>query len=1818
MAFPRYFSDPMSSSDPEKEQKVLSGGSYLVEVGASEAREVLALLESLGGKRLYAVSGAAECVLTSPHAVRQKQQRHKLDRLASRGVPLVSGLAWLKQCAKENRKVPHRLLDLPPLPATPKRQYTIKTPSPATVVEKNVHEQFPSVPIIFEDDEEEEEEEAELPSCPTEAQPEEVQPTGLPEGASGGYKLARDGPSKPAKVRGGGNVRPVTDAEHCDLAVTLHDYRVLQACDMKENKNKFYVMELVTSGKTYKIITHYGRTDDLELVPGSGRREVRMFADLDSATQYFSQLCTEKFVVKGYRDVKLLTCSVGSKKLQEEINAKGALQQPQQQQQAPQDPAHKHVLELVDMLYAEANSSLSAILCATITDRGIATPLGVLAPAQLTGAENVLDRLEALVRGGGVAKSEMQKLSSEFFTYVPHRLGRFIGENSVKVMDSVEQIAEKRELLQQMQDMNSVSSVVGSAAANKYRALGCEITMLNNAVEEFRTVAKLVQGQKRKQHNNQVQLVRAFRVKRKNEAARFRQSLPNRTKLLHGAKPGNFVGILSRGLLLPKTLETVGGSRTNFGWLGSGVYFADASCTSGRYSLPAANGKCYAMVATVALGAVKVSTELMSHLSEAPAGFNTVKGLGKEMLGNPEQSAFVDNEYAVYDLAQFTLDYIVELQYKERLPPPIQIAPPTVEAVKPEGPVQPTEPFPFAVKKATFAVKKAKVKEEVQGRRPVEDDEDEVEQPVPAGKGLDQKLSEMKEGLMLEICQRFVTKEDLAKLRVDLERGGQGGRGGGGFGSGSVPGAGGVGGGGFGSGGGGGSTGFAAPGSGGFFGGGGGFGAPSGNNQGFGPAGFAAPGAGGFGSGGGGGSVGFTRGGFGAPSSNNQAFGSAAFAAPAAGGFGSGGNPFGSGVGFVKKTSPKKTGFGIAPAATGFAAPTPSPAPAGFGVFGGPRTRGRSVPIPPVKQWGQKKKAKSKSVPVKRCGRGRGQVQKIELSEAAHPPPMNGIGVEVADVNAEERRLREEYAQGVTHDRYKLLMDVYAHDVLPHFTHQHHSPEEATFAKVLTQYVKPSKPGTSCVVSEAQFKDNLSTMMQGQLDGLDWDNVFLAGGCVLGAMLPSDAGCGDAFRGADIDLFMYGIDTDEEARTKLRHIIDTVQANRKKQDGKRQTTKGKWGHWSKRPDWDILRTPHAVTIVGMHPFRHVQIVLRMYQSPSEVLVGFDVDSCTVGYNGRAWANPRACRALCKRMNTVDITRRSLTYEVRLAKYSRRGFAVGIPGVDLTQAAPSPLVSSKATVGLHKLLLLDREQDLYLRNHPKQVENAPLFGVKGKKKSKLKSKRFRFHQMGKREDWSGTDEEEACDYSNVLLPYGPAWQSWQLETMMQKRDKAQYFAHPDHLHRHIAVSGPRALEGLSSWCAVCCGGSKRPAWQPDSKEDASKYVSGPPVWMRNDPGRQLMTGSFHPVTDEHWARGVEVCNSDRDDTRTFFHNGVSDADWRQHALGTGPICAPTRPALPPASPKKKSPPKHAPTTSSPTPTHPGEGIVGYASGEVVTDRVSRLVVFDVFSIMQANGTLKYARDRIDKELRGGAKVALMGHSLVNEKHLRGMCELAFEQFPCIAAVYSMDKELWNALPHPAVHNVFKKRYCTAQTDEVIYVGEQAREYHDTHYRFAINCGFSFETPEEFFNGANPAVRPGRKFDPRSFVDNTTIKRWMPVHPGDPKRTLPDFMGDAEGTPWLVLLIGRPGAGKSSFHRRYLSPKGFAYVNRDTRLGMDVAEQSVLMGCSVTIDNMNNTKEARRPYIELAKACGFKVAVVHIETPRVCERAEAEERGGASIK
>ncbi len=98
---------------------------------------------------------------------------------------------------------------------------------------------------------------------------------------------------------------------------------------------------------------------------------------------------------------------------------------------------------------------------------------------------------------------------------------------------------------------------------------------------------------------------------------------------------------------------------------------------------------------------------------------------------------------------------------------------------------------------------------------------------------------------------------------------------------------------------------------------------------------------------------------------------------------------------------------------------------------------------------------------------------------------------------------------------------------------------------------------------------------------------------------------------------------------------------------------------------------HHYRFTAQFPFRTIQIVLRLYQSPAEVLAGFDIDAPCFAFDGSCVVtNPRALVALSRQANTIDMSRRSPSYETRLAKYAKRGFEIYFPQFERSEVSLS--------------------------------------------------------------------------------------------------------------------------------------------------------------------------------------------------------------------------------------------------------------------------------------------------------------------------------------------------------------------------------------------------------------------------------------------------------------------------------------------------------------------------------------------------------------------
>jgi hypothetical protein len=74
--------------------------------------------------------------------------------------------------------------------------------------------------------------------------------------------------------------------------------------------------------------------------------------------------------------------------------------------------------------------------------------------------------------------------------------------------------------------------------------------------------------------------------------------------------------------------------------------------------------------------------------------------------------------------------------------------------------------------------------------------------------------------------------------------------------------------------------------------------------------------------------------------------------------------------------------------------------------------------------------------------------------------------------------------------------------------------------------------------------------------------------------------------------------------------------------------------------------------------------LRIYENKSQILGGFDLWACKVGYDldDGIFATLHGAFAIAAGCNPIDTSKRSTTYGARLQKYSQKGFSILFPGI----------------------------------------------------------------------------------------------------------------------------------------------------------------------------------------------------------------------------------------------------------------------------------------------------------------------------------------------------------------------------------------------------------------------------------------------------------------------------------------------------------------------------------------------------------------------------
>ena len=500
---------------------------------------------------------------------------------------------------------------------------------------------------------------------------------------------------------------------------------------------------------------------------------------------------------------------------------------------------------------------------------------------------------------------------------------------------------------------------------------------------------------------------------------------------------------------------------------------------------------------------------------------------------------------------------------------------------------------------------------------------------------------------------------------------------------------------------------------------------------------------------------------------------------------------------------------------------------------------------------------------------------------------------------------------------------------------------------------------SSIVASLSEFRVNFDIFTANALALMNWDNVLCAGGCTAACLLPvadgvsrsawfdpqvpwhhGDLACNTSeynrngkaaarvyssaqqklfcarspsHASKDIDLFLYGL-TKKEAVEKIRHIHDAIVRN------------------SRRPPIVVVNG-YCTTFYREFPNRSVQVISRLYKSRSEILMGFDIDSCCVGYDGeKVLCPPRTVRAFNTRCNVVDMSRRSLSYEARLFKYAKRDFAVLVPNILRSEIDPGVfdainLGNVYELKGLKRLLM----HELSFRDF--RAPECSCVAYLHALQRYLEDDKIMHSEQWTHVDWSRTDRCMAHKIENSKKSladgskFGKAVTMRNVLTHVNAHSRFSVWAWNrkstcSRLHRFVGPSGFEdicrladqtrgkgkltsldektqdyefvalpwkrgvTMEEVSVYLASLLRQHEESVefknsilddmasdsdedWVPEFLEDVNpsaptlrysfdlEMVCSGIKWVTRDAGRQLLTGSFHPVEDALWDAGVKL-------------------------------------------------------------------------------------------------------------------------------------------------------------------------------------------------------------------------------------------------------------------------------------------------------------------------------------------------------------------------
>lgn len=478
-----------------------------------------------------------------------------------------------------------------------------------------------------------------------------------------------------------------------DVAAS-HKRYTLNFTDIELNNNKFYNLEILeTKDKKFYLYTVYGR------LGASGVKEYRVCSDINDAEKEAASIIKSK-TKKGYALLDMTKADVGSDlgKAKVEANTVSVDALQKMGVKVEDEKPSKLHFEVQDLIRTWFGVTQEFVELNLDTKK---CPLGQLSLAQITKGKDLLEEATKIVNAKKPDVSELNRLTSQYYSNIPHVLPHRINADMLR-FDDMTKITKAQDILDVFADAKNVQGVISkkSNVDSQYATLNAELEWVDPTDPTWKWIDAMIHETRASNHSGlgRIKTHKIFKVNRNNEDKnwlasaeaiaktcgkqtpssvyeRFVKTRPDVAKELvklyqaanilpgwHGTRRANMIGITTKGLLIRPSGVAHAGSM-----YGDGIYWATNSTKSinycdvrGSYWAQGSNKTAYLFLADVAFGNQKVvgGSHFYTKKSIEPAHSVWAKAGGNTGLYNDELITYT----ATGPGQQHKIRYIIEFE----------------------------------------------------------------------------------------------------------------------------------------------------------------------------------------------------------------------------------------------------------------------------------------------------------------------------------------------------------------------------------------------------------------------------------------------------------------------------------------------------------------------------------------------------------------------------------------------------------------------------------------------------------------------------------------------------------------------------------------------------------------------------------------------------------------------------------------------------------------------------------------------------------------------------------------------------------------------------------------------------------------------------------------------------------------------------------------------------------------------------------------------------------------------------------------------------